>query len=318
MGLTEKQLAIRRTGVTATDVVVLAGLPYYGRTVHDVWRSKVLGDEVLEETEAMSLGNELEPMIVRRLAAKRGLVVVPRASDAMTVVHATKPTHIATPDAFLARPALPVGVHSATTSIEALGQAKLIGAEAMRKWGPSEDVEQIPDPVLVQVAWELHVTGLPVDYVGALVGAEVRTYAVRLEDVEDLVGELEDVAERFMRDHVVTKKPPPVDGTAGAERMLRALHPEPTGPRRRAGPQTEAAARAYFSARAAELDARKAIARAKQELMSFCGGAAGIVGDGWRLKANMRAGYEVGPKSAYVVAPRRRFDCRAVKSKRKE
>lgn len=310
MSLSPKQLEIRRTGVTATDVVVLSGLPYYGRTIHDVWRSKVLGDEVLEETEAMSLGNELEPMVVRRLAAKCGLVVVPRPPDEMTVVHPTKPTHIATPDAFLAR--------AVGRDLEALGQAKVVGAEAMRHWGPSNDTEKMPDAVFTQVAWEAHVTGLPVDYVGALVGAEVRTYAVRLEDVEDLVGELEDVADRFWRDHVITKKPPPVDGTAGAERMLRALHPEPTGPRRRAGPQTEAAARAYFEARAGEREVKKAIARAKQELMAFCAGAEGIVGDGWRLKANMRAGYEVGPKAGYTVAQRRRFDLRPVKSGRKK
>lgn len=310
MSLTPRQLEIRRTGVTATDVVVLSGLPYYGRTIHDVWRSKILGDEVLEETEAMSLGNELEPMVVRRLAAKRGLVVVPRPPDEMTVVHPTKPTHIATPDAFLAR--------GHGLGITALGQAKVVGAEAMRRWGPSNDTDQIPDAVFVQVAWELHVTGLPVDCVGALVGAEVRTYDVRLEDVEDLVEQLEETADRFILDHVVTKKPPPVDGSAGAERMLRALHPEPTGPRRRAGPQTEAAARAYFEARAAEREVKKAIARAKQELMAFCAGAEGIVGDGWRLKANMRAGYEVGPKAGYAVAPRRRFDCRAVKAGRKK
>jgi predicted phage-related endonuclease len=309
VSLTRAQLAFRRTGITATDVVVLAGLPYHGRTVHDVWREKVLGDTKLAETEAMSLGNELEPIVLRRAAAKRDLVIVPVAASKMTRAHPTKPTHLATPDAFVAR--------RRRAPAEAILQGKVVGFDAARAWGPANDNDDgIPEEVLVQCAWELHVTGLPVDHVGALVGTEVRTYEVRADApaIVELIGELEELADAFMRDHVTPRKPPELDGSDGAERMLRALFPKPRGIRRKAGPKTEALAAKYFAAKTALAANERELAELEQHMMLLCSDGEAIVGDGWRLEFKWREPYEVRAK-AYTVKGHRHFDMRPIKAK---
>jgi predicted phage-related endonuclease len=300
MSLSPRQLALRRTGLTATDLVVLSGLDPY-RTPHDVWADKLGIAVPSAETEPQSLGNELEPIVIRRLAEKRGLYTIPRRM--MTVRRKDKPLHLATPDAFFAL--APRG------SVEALGQVKVVGVGSARAWWPSGVVTGLPDRVFVQCAWELGVTGLPVDYVGALVGGtEIRTYAVERDaDLEELLGELEDLAAKWWRDHVVARVPPALDGSEGAARMLRALYPRPRGPRRKAGPLTEQAAREYFDAKRAALEAERQLETAKQQLIDYCGEAVGILGDGWRLAYDYRRAYAVTPRP-YVVKAHRHFDLR--------
>lgn len=308
MSLTDKQRAIRRSGITATDVRVLAGVDPHGRTPHDVWRAKVLGEEDFVETEATELGTELEPIVIPRLARKVRLHALRVDPETLTRRHPTVAHHIATPDALLAPHAFDDPC--------ALGQIKVVGLHNVRDWGDQTDgVEAVPEYVLVQCAWELHVTGLPVNHVGVLAGTEVRVYTIQRDAaVEELIGALEETADRFWTDHVLAKAPPIIDGSAGSARLLKALFPTARGPVAKASPAVEDVARNYFAAKTALDHAKAEVERAKQLLITACGEAPGMLGDGWRLSHAMRAGYHV---DAYDVPEGRRFDMRRTESKRR-
>jgi predicted phage-related endonuclease len=304
MSLSPEQIAIRRTGITASDIRAIVGLDPYGVTRHDVYASKVLGVDRFKETEATELGDDLEPIALRLLAKKRNRHILRRDPKTLTVRHRERSAHIATPDAFLAE-------HAFREASE-LGEAKVVGFHNASGWGTEPDA--IPDWALVQVTWQAYVTAIPVVLVGALIGTEVRTY--RIERDEDLVGVLVEEADKFLRDHVTPRKPPAVDGTEGSGRMLRALFPRPTGPMVRASAEAEERAKAYFHWKHQVEVAEANLEGVKQALIAACGESEGIVGSTWRMKLGMRKGYTVDRQS-YTVPEARTFDMREVKGARK-
>jgi predicted phage-related endonuclease len=293
-GLTDEQIAIRRTGITATDVVVLAGLsPHKSSSAHTVWAEK-RGLEVQPlRGDRLALGHELEPIILRRLAARRDLTLLKGG----TVRSRLWATHIATPDAF----------HTPRGTSQAVAEAKAVGFGFASNWG--EDDTEVPDHVFAQVQWQMHVCALDLAYVGALIGTEVRTYVVPL-DLET-VGALVETADQFWTDHVKTGKPPAIDGSEGAGRMLRGLFPRQRGPTVKASADAETAARRYFGAKQDVDEAGARVEEARQLLMVACGEAEGLKGDGWRLLWKHVEAREVTPKP-YTLAASRRFDMRKV------
>jgi predicted phage-related endonuclease len=306
VSLSAAQLAMRRTGITATDVVILAsGSDHYGRTVHDVYREKVYGpSNDVAPTEAMRLGDELEPLVLRSTEAKRGLRIT---GAGKTIRHAKVKHHLATPDAFarLDVPRSPPG----------LIQAKVVGFHQARAWGEDgTGVDSIPETVFVQVAWELYVSGRRIEYVGALIGTEVRTYVVDADSpgvgVDELVEGLRDLVDRFWTDHVKPRRAPDVDGSEGAERMLRAMWPRPKRPAMLAPAAAETLAAKYFRARQIEAKAAAARKVAQQELEALVGPHEGMTGDGWRLTWKHR---DAVPIPATVRRAYRHFDLRAKK-----
>lgn len=303
MSLTAAQLKMRRTGITATDVVVLAaGEDWYGRTVHDVYRSKVLGVDAVPVTEAMAIGDELEPMVIRRCAEKRHLRLV---GTGRTVRHAKHERYLATPDAFarLDERAAP----------PALIQAKVVGLHASRPWGEDgTGVDSIPEPVFVQCAWELFVTARRIEYVAALIGTEVRTYMIDADrdGVDELVEGLREIVDRFWTDHVKPRRPPDVDGSEGARRMLRAMWPRPTRPTLAAPATAEPWASRFFKAKAIADKALAAKELAAQKLIELVGPHEGMTGDGWRLAYKWR---DAVPIEASVRRAYRHLDIRPTK-----
>jgi predicted phage-related endonuclease len=298
MSLTDHQLSVRRSGVTATDMRALTGLDPYGRTPHDVFVSKVLGDGPFKESEAMSLGNELEPIVIRRLAQKIGRHPLRLDPNTLTRRHPDHPTHIATPDVFFAE--------SAVHDPDSIGQVKVVGGHGWYEWGADGDA--LPDWVVVQCAWELHVTGMPVEHIGALCGTEVRTYAIQPDT--DLEGSLVEAADKFWTDHVEPRKPPAVDGSEGSGRMVRRLFPRDTGPIIQANAEAEGLARQYFELSRDIKGRTGQLENVKQLLALACGPASGLTGDGWRLRLAWREPSEV---KGFTRDGYRHFDLRPTK-----
>jgi predicted phage-related endonuclease len=298
MGLTLKQLATRRTGVSATDVRAIVGLDPYGKSAHDVWASKCLDADEQEESERFELADAIELILVKRLAKARGLTVIRKARSDMTVVHRERPTRLATPDAFF--------LHDDGGPLDSIGEVKVVSPFQAEGWGKSETT--IPDWCVVQVAWQMHVVEVPRVHVGALIWPGVRTYTVE-RDLE-LEGLLVEEADRFWQDHVLAKKPPPVDGTEGSRRMLARLFPKSNGARFKASPQVEELARDYFDTKKDLTHAEQLHEQAKQLLILAAGETDGIDGDGWRLHHKLRNAYDATP-SPYHVEAKRHFDMRA-------
>ncbi|HVH52481.1 MAG TPA: YqaJ viral recombinase family protein [Gaiellaceae bacterium] len=307
---------MRRTGITATDAVALAAaaagdgsIRAYGRTPHDVFTSKVLGVDDFHETEATELGQELEPIVIARVARRKGVHALRVDPEKLTRRHPTIAHHIATPDALFAQTA----VHEP----HALGQVKVCGFHDAMHWGKDDTgADSIPVSVLIQVTWEFHVSPeIHQEYVGVLVGTGVKTYTIlRDPSIDDLEESLVDMVDQFWTDHVVPKKPPPPDGTPGARRMLGALFPAArAGSGLKSSPEAERFAESYFYHARIEKEASAQKEIAQQGLISILGDTETMVGDGWRLRYPNRAPVEV---PAYVRKGYRHFDLRATKGPR--
>ena len=296
--LTEAQIRLRRSLVTATDARILAGMDPYGLTSHDVFLSKVLAEPPpFGVTVAMMSGNDVEPIVLKHLARKRNLVLTPST----TLVHPTIRHHGATPDA-LGPPVDGVPEYGA--------EVKTVGFRVAGEWDPT-DPEGFPEWVLPQVAFCMYITGAQRWYVGAILGTTVGTWVVERADVADLIDALIDVADRFWIDHVLPKRPPQLDASDGAMRMIRQLVGRASnGVMLRASSEADAAARMYFEA---QRDLKAAEARkqhATSLLIAATGGADGLVGDGFRFRFVQQAAYDV---AGYHVDAARKPDMRASK-----
>jgi predicted phage-related endonuclease len=299
--LTYDQIRLRKTMITATDARVLAGLDPYGLTAHDIFLNKCTDEPSrFEVTEAMEIGNDVEPITLKHLARKRGITLVPCS----TVVHPTVRHHGATPDALQ-----PV-VDGATPEYGA--EVKAVGYRFSREWDPDND-EGFPDWVLPQVTWAMHCTGASRWYVGAIIGTMIGTWVVERVHVAEFEEALVELADKFWVDHVLTKKPPRIDASDGAYRMVKAIVGKGSnGTMLKASPEAEQAAQLYFEAQK-ELKAAEAKKQeAASNMIAVCGEFDGVRGDGWRLFHKPAAGYRV---EAYDVEPRRKFDLRPVKGR---
>jgi len=192
MALTEAQLAIRRTGVTGTDMGALLGLSPFS-TPFDVWLEKMNKAPPREQTEDMERGMFLEAGARQWYAHRTGAL---RVDEPGTVVSRRNPLVIATPD----------GLALQRDGWRVL-EIKMPENDA--GWGePGTDA--VPDYYLPQVLWQLVATEHETCDVFAVLRGKPRLYHVT-RDVE-LEGLLVDTAERFWRDHVVTGRPPEVTG----------------------------------------------------------------------------------------------------------
>src|SRR5689334_9852303 len=93
--LTPEQFALRRTGVTASDMAAICGLDDQ-RCAVSVWTSKVFETEPTEDDEFQDMGHRLEDVVLDLYEEKRG-VRLNRALN--TFVHPEYPFLLASPDA---------------------------------------------------------------------------------------------------------------------------------------------------------------------------------------------------------------------------
>ncbi len=161
--LTEAQRAIRRTGVTATDIGALMGLNPW-KTPLGVYYEK--NGEELEQpnSENLERGEFLQPALTFWYEKRTGLVVSPER----TVVNARNPLIIATPDGFLRERS--GGENIGTLEVKAPG-------EFATEWG-TPGTDEVPGMYLVQGAWQMAATDLPrCDYcarIGRACGGRLR------------------------------------------------------------------------------------------------------------------------------------------------
>jgi putative phage-type endonuclease len=317
MSLSPEQLAMRRTGLTASDIVVLSGtVPFKKtKTVYDVFLDKVHPDKVAptEVTEAMELGHEVEPAIVAHVARKKNLCVV---YPHTTVRHKEIEWALATPDALIATSTDRVGIQQSTNTIlqeqavlSGLVEAKLVGLHVADCWGETEDVEHgPPDYVYTQVVWQLFVTGYRYCIVAAMIGTEFRMYHVNFDaSAQEYAAALVDVGEKFLVDHVRPQRPPPVDGSQSSREMLATLFRKSSGVTLKADQSDEEAARAYFKGKKVRDDGQWLMDGAKTALMAKIQDNYGLRGDGWTATWGEQNGYHV---EAYDVAAMRKFSLR--------
>lgn len=291
MGLSLEQHAIRRTGLTATDVVALAGFDLYGRTQCDVWADKCLPPaKPKPDSIATRIGHALEPLNLQLMAEQFGLLIARTG----TIRSRAYPWALATPDGICLEAPIVIGDDSieppgprllgpstriapamdrpalATSEIAtvypdlildfrcaAACEAKAVGGFMRHHWEAG-----LPHSVNVQLHWQMIVCGVSRGYVGALIGHEHQVFVVERDD--GLCTALLTLADRFWRHNVLAGQAPTPDGSDGSDRMLKAMFPKPIEMRTVSAPaETESWALQYAQAsadlkraEAAKLEAR--------------------------------------------------------------
>jgi putative phage-type endonuclease len=221
MALTKKQEELRRFAVGASEIAVLAGLSRW-RTPIALWEAKLAGHRDDAGVPA-ELGTLLEESLAKLYAKRTG--TEKRLVKCASLVHPEKSFALATPD----RVVFPVPrvsralVHDVAElrDAERNVQIKSTSWRLAHEWGePGTDA--VPEEYLVQVQWEMGVTGLRLTDVAVLFDKDrFDVYPVPFN--EQLWLGLLEIAEQFVVDYLLTGKPPPPDAsTKYAEYLTRA------------------------------------------------------------------------------------------------
>ena len=229
MPLTDEQKALRRTGVTATDLSAVLGLNPY-RSAFDVYVDKVAPQEHEGEqkaaSEAIELGNALEPWIRRHYSDRHNVVV---AGENQTYKHPKQKLALATPDGLIYG-IVPVATTEPPHAVLECKTGGLTGGawRISQDWG-EPGTDEVPQQYLIQCHWQLFVLsglhpGMNYADLAALIGnLGYREYRI-LPD-EQLWGLLYEQAERFWQDYVLAQKPPEPGPSKDATTALSHLYP---------------------------------------------------------------------------------------------
>jgi putative phage-type endonuclease len=333
MSFTAQQLEDRRHGIGASEIAALVGLSPW-MSPFDLWADKLGRAPRADTNLAMSIGTHLEPGIL----SLYGAFVGPVRPNAQTVRHPTHSWATATPDGYCTdasgRDATPLR----------LVECKVVSFSTAYHWstdgddedgddeeGDDEDVPRASGPgrvrsygqdgvplhYLVQVQWQMFVTGAVEVDVAALLGLEeFRHYRVRRD--EEAIQNLAAVAERFWTHNVLGDNAPPITPSPRTSDVLRAMYPRNKTPLM---PWTDAAKQRVewlVEAKRSIAEQKKLVQATENELKQMIGEAEGIGEHGrgkqrvtWRLdkqgKVNWKAVAEaMGPLEDAVVEAHRR------------
>lgn len=214
MALTKEQLALRRTGISGTDVAKILGLnPWAGPA--DVLADKLGQAPPFRGNRRTDMGHYLEPKIRGDFAEAHGCRVV----EPGTLRHASEPWALTTPDGLIPSAR---AVAEFNQDVEAGLEIKVVGERRARDWG-EPGTDQIPRYVYPQCAWGMFVVDVPVWYVVAQIDLEPYEYVLRrdAELEEKMVSRCKEWYER----HMVAGEPLPADGSAAFDEDLKRRFP---------------------------------------------------------------------------------------------
>jgi putative phage-type endonuclease len=251
-------------GLGSSDISAIVGENPF-KTRHRVWLDKIGLIDDDEETEQAWLGHVMEPILGAWYAEQMGVAVVRGPG---TMVHPDHPWMLATTD-----------FEHADGS--AVVEAKSVGWRVEHHWNENEE-EGVPHYVMTQVQHQLAVRGIGAAAVPVLFTSDARKRIFRVRRDQRIIDALIVIGERFWRDHVLARTPPPVDGSDDAREILTRLYPRHMTPLAPAPVGSFDAACAYIDAREAEKKARADASLAGNRLRKFIGDAEGIEGTDWR------------------------------------
>ena len=275
-GLSNRQLALRRDAIGGSEVAVLAGLSSWASPI-EIFEAKVLGAEK-ETTDPMLFVVVLEEPIAQVYAHKTGKWL--RAVD--TLINGKYPMAIATPDR---------AVFSAPRAD--LARRKKLGLSAFReaekgleiksstwrqkeRWG-AEGSDFVPDEYAVQVTWHMGVTGVREWDLAVLFDRDdFRVYRLRFD--AELFEGLYVLAEKFMREHVIPRKPPPPDASEQYASYLDRAWRRDTGSHLQATDELERLVRRLLVLKACDKAIAGQVDLLENQLKALLGEASGVTG----------------------------------------
>ena len=274
----------RATYIGSADIAMLLGCSPHGGPM-DVWLAKTQPREERDE-QWLRMGHRLQPAIAAEAAHVLGLRL-----DASEV-------QIRHPDGICA---------CSLDYLAASGPGEpdtILEVKATGMWGPWRDLDEdeIPQSVLAQVQYQAAIAraaGYPIRraFVARLLGLEVRTYEVAIDD--QLGAALLEEARRFWRAHIETRTPPPADGSEAWGRWARRIRPRT--PLRVATDEERCLVEEWREVRAARLEHEDREEELTQELLAVIGDAGGLEG---LVAVQTRAGSPKWKDIAHAVAER--------------
>jgi len=255
--LTDEQLKIRSKGIGGSEVAAVCGLNPYMRPI-DVYLTKI-GAAEFEETFHTERGTFIEEGLIKWYAHryKRAKIDFPG-----TLIHADHPLVIATPDA--------------VADDKCVVEIKAPHWRTADQWGEPES-DEIPDYYLPQTQWEMAVTGKKQADVVAFIDGNIQRHQVLFS--QRLFEALLEQAERFWRNHVVARKPPPEDGSDSYSEFLAKQFPRSDEKKIESNDaEVVQLVKRYSHAKKAEEAAFEAKSKARQSLEKIIGNHAGICG----------------------------------------
>lgn len=259
MSLSEAELRM----LGGSDAAAVAGV-HPNKTPLDVFRRVVLG-HVEPETAVMRRGNLMEPVIREMARVELGLDLL-------------GPRRLRDPKRDFLRASLDDVAKGADS--EEVVEYKSVSPWAADSYGTDGDA--VPQHHLCQVQFYMGMSGLPRARLIALIGVDDLRQFTLTADAE-LQGMLFEAVEKFHRDHVLTGRPPPLDGSESCSEWLTSRFPKPKLPAVQATPEAEQWVREYRTALAEAEAAQARRDRAKNALKEFIGEASGASGDGWKI-----------------------------------
>lgn len=259
-----EQLEARRNGVGGSEAPAVLGCHPFLSPI-DVYAAKVEGFRP-EMNADMERGHFLEDGIARWYAHREKVEL----ASPTTTRHATNVHAFCTPDRFTVDPEKV----ARNVSIKSPRQAG-------DNWG-GRGSNRVPDYCVLQLQWEdaiLASQGIaldPVSHLVALLDGDLRIYEVG-RDVELQGWMLEHVTAWFRR-HVLTKTPPPIDGSDGAKAWLRRRFPKSVAPVLKATVEDEGLLAALKLEETALATAEGGYALARAKVEERIGEADGIEG----------------------------------------
>lgn len=209
MSLSPEQLALRKDGMTATDVAAIVNLHPYRRPI-DVWMDKTDRAIPFAGNLRTKWGNILEGPVRDDYAERYGV----RVEVPGTLVHPGIPWAMSTPDGICYVPRLAYPKNGL--------EVKTHGWRAADDYGePGSD--EVPMYELIQCTWNMFVTGLDRWDLVAFIDNQPVDYHLLRDD--ELIGMLREEAEKFRRDYVLTDTPPEPDGSESYSKYLSTTYP---------------------------------------------------------------------------------------------
>lgn len=254
MSLTDEEKKL----IGGSDVAALAELSPYKKPI-DVFRRIKLGEEDAAQSTAARRGTLMEPVIRELVRQDFGLTLL-------------GPRKLRDPK----RPYVRVSLDDVSKEgdVEVVNEFKSVSPYAAGDYGPSES-DVFPEWHLCQLQFYLAETGAPRGRLSALIGVDdLRQYIIKAD--VDLQGMLFEVVDRFHRDHILTGKPPAVDGSKSFSNYLAKRFPKPKGDMVQAPPEAEELAREFRAASTASDAAKERRDRAKNRLKEIIGENRGL------------------------------------------
>lgn len=262
-----------QTGIGGSDCAALFGKSPW-KTIHEVYMSKVgltKPEMAPEPTIWQEIGLEMEPAITKLFLKRR--------PDKTVIEH--PPFERSEKYPFMIGHLDGLICDSTGLTVEGVLEIKTSGWGKADQWG-LEGTDEVPENYNLQVHHYMALTGLGYAEIAVLLGgSDFKIF--RVERNEKLIEALIAQEKYFWETYVVPQVPPPIDGTAGATRMLRAIYPDSDDTVISASEELHKTVMKFFGKRD-EVEAREAeLLALKNEIIASMEESGVLTGQGYKI-----------------------------------